>query len=253
MSVSFSALPQPPHYNRSIFTHVLVTLIGQKTNSNDEIACLNKLYALRRKDLEGGAPSQDLVASITIKRLIQSLHSAQYRRTLNREQMRAIVEHFHLASDERILLYASLIAMLPQSQLVLFEVPVEEAWKVVSLIGDRAIEWLQRDDSFMRQAEDNLEGTADDILVAALTPALDAYDEGIELAFGARYLPDYAGRSNWYQLALFHFAHATELLDGLSDSVKQSAEWRQWRMMVQQEIVALLQRNMRLPEVRAWP
>jgi len=260
MPLSFATLQQPSQYNRSLFVHVLVILIGLKRGVTDEVTCLNKLYALKDKSTDGNEP-KDVIDRITIKRLIESLQTAIYRRTLNRRQMRAIAEYFGLDKEEQQLLYASLIAMQPQSQLLLFGVPAEEAWRVVSIIGDRVMEWLENDDTFMRQIIPSLaDGAAneDDIIAALLGPALDAYDEGTAIALGARYIPDATMKLAWYQLALFHFARAAHLLDSLradatQHDITQHAEWQHWRLVIQQEITALQQRGTNLPEIHAWP
>ncbi len=151
----------------------------------------------------------------------------------------SIVIGLQLSDDERLQIYAALIALGVQ-RLLLEYLADDRAWLVAEEVRVAALLWLRQQrgkDPFRRIRglgviqEPIAQGVGD-----LLEDALDSYDEGITLSTLGYF---HIGGDNGHALlkqARVCFERAQETLTLLPQSIHEGEDWQYWYGAVQQEL-----------------
>lgn len=164
---------------------------------------------------------------------------------LSHGELMSIVLLLKLSEEERLRLYAALIALGAQ-RLLLDYLSEQRAWEIACEVRDAALAWLKEhhsDDDLLRRrwlrSGDRGERTEteEERATSALAQALDAYDEGVAAAALGMLTPENAWGREHLGRAMGHLERAETLL-AEADASLVSDEDRQYWM---QEVDRLLQ------------
>ncbi len=208
-----------PNYERSIFAETLETVLRPFGYT---------IHSLRGKPFSlDGQKIDRLEASLTILAFT----------ALNQEELTTVTTHLKaMVYEQRMLIYAGLIAMGAQRQLIDSFLAPQRAWEIAVEVRDTTHRWLlshrSEDDLLRRGRLLRLTG-ASATVVAPATPvggiimaeALDSYDEGVALHAVGLELDDRAR----LETAALCYDRALRLLGTLAPSVTATEAWRYWQ------------------------
>jgi len=166
-----------------------------------------------------------------IDRLEGSLTSIKTFPALNVEELTTITTFIKgMIFAERMLIYAALIAMGSQRQLIDGFLPAPRAWEIAVEVRDATHRWLlahrSEDDLLRRQRLRRLSGNGAAAPVGGtlLAEALDAYDEGMALHTVGIELDD----RDRLRAAAHCYDHALALLGSLAPTLQAAPDWQFW-------------------------
>jgi hypothetical protein len=165
-----------------------------------------------------------------VDRLIQSLQGIKVLAALSHEDLQTIVIEIHtLTSEERLRLYAALIALGTQ-RLLLEYLSDARAWEITDEVRQSAFAWLKghgSEDDVLRQhvSEPTLSPLTVDADAALFTEALDAYDEALALQAVALSM-QHGKKMLTRAQAILTYATQT-LAESPTENGQQSA-WQDW-------------------------
>lgn len=172
-----------------------------------------------------------------VERLEASQRSLMYLPALSHGELMSIVLLLKLHEDERLRLYAALIALGTQ-RLLLDYLPPQRAWEIACEVRDAALTWLRdhgTDDDLLRRRSlreingmdinANLHATSDDML---LTEAMTSYDEGIAAAALGLFMGETAMGRHHLERAAFLLERTKTLLQNLSPNASTSDVGTYW-------------------------
>jgi hypothetical protein len=155
---------------------------------------------------------------------------------LSHHELMSIVLLLKLREDERLRLYAALIALGAQ-RLLLDYLPDQRAWEIACEVRDAALVWLRdhgSDDDLLRRrglrdASERERPAGDEAAVAnALAQALDVYDEGIAAAALGMLEPESAWGRERLERAASLLERAEMLLALIDGAADDDDEQRQY-------------------------
>jgi hypothetical protein len=157
---------------------------------------------------------------------------------LQEYELTQVVTELKLTDEERLGLYAALIALGAQ-RLLLDYLPPHRAWEIACEVRDAAFTWLREhrsgDDLFPRRrtlrTAPAASGEAGDNTL--FVEALDAYDEGTQLSALGLFHGDSGGRQ-MLERARLCLERATTLLHLMPDSQRGTEDWQYWAEQVEQ-------------------
>lgn len=212
--------PQASQYRRSIFAETLAEVVGAHGKQLVELTHVPISLETRR-----------------VTRLVISLRSSANMPGLNPGEINSIVFGLRLTDNERLRIYAGLIALGSQREL-LYYLSEDRAWQIAMQVRESTYQWLLDQRNKGSDPTRRWHGTTEDLedvqdgQVGALAPALDAFDEGTRLQALAALSSDGEIERLRLEEALFHFTRAARLLDMLAPSVRAAEEWAFWRHAV---------------------
>jgi hypothetical protein len=186
----------------------------------------------RRLDDLGHVPIS--LESKRVARLVSSLHSSANMPGLNQGEINSIVFGLRLTEDERLRIYAGLIALGTQREL-LYYMAEDRAWLIAVQVRDSVYLWLleQRDKgNDPTRHWRGMSSEADSAPDGVLSEALNAFDEATRLQTLGEFSAD--GEIERFRLgqAQFYLNRSARLLDALAPSVQATEEWAFWRQAV---------------------
>jgi hypothetical protein len=224
-------MPTPQKkYSRSIFAYEL-----------ENIAVRHQLH------LSDFSKSPLVFDHHKVESLVKSLSSVERLPALSHEEIMSVVYGLQLKKEERIRIYASLIALGVQRLMLTYltdgrslkrgevtEEDCERAWNIAEQVRDLALTWLEKRRD---EGDDLFRGNVD--TARQLAPALDAYDEGVALAsFGQ--MKDGAGEGREVlMLAQVQLARALKLLEQLSPRLQTTDDWVYWHQEVRKALTSV--------------
>jgi hypothetical protein len=202
---------------QSIFTAELVAVLTRRGHTVD---------GLRRVPFSFGTR--------TVDRLEESQRSLTHLPGLSHGDLMTIVLLLRLSEEERLRLYAALIALGAQ-RLLLDYISPQRAWEIACEVRDAALVWLRthgsEDDLLRRRsqrgitASESLE-TSDGALL--LQAALEAYDEGVRAQALGMFLGETSDGRHSLERAVFYLERAEGLLQRLPSTGHANGESDYW-------------------------
>ena len=175
--------------------------------------------------------------------LVESLKSVKRLPVLNQGEITTIVLKLNLDDDQRLQIYAALIALGVQ-RLLLEYLSIERAWQVAEEVRESALQWLRRqrgNDPFRRIIRGL--GVAQEAVPAEsadpLEMALDAYDEGTRLSTLGQISAGGSDGEAMLMQAKLCFERAKSMLELLPKSVRDTDGWKYWHSEVEKELEAV--------------
>ena len=225
-------MPKPQSYSRSIFAFDLENIVAQHNWHLSDFS--KKPLTFDRRKVES---------------LVESLESVKRLPALSHEEIMSVVFGLRLSNEERIRIYASLIALGVQRLMLTYltdgrdirreevtEKDCERAWKIAEEVRDFALDWLkQRRDG----GDDVFRGSAG--IERQLAPVIDAYDEGVALASLGQ-MKDGGGEGREFlEQARVQFARALKTLERLSPHLHTTQDWVYWNREVRKALASVQQ------------
>lgn len=206
-----------PRFRRSIFAQTLAAILEAHGRNLDDLGRVPI-------SLEGKR----------VARLASSLHNSANMPGLNQGEINSIVFGLRLTEDERLRIYAGLIALGTQREL-LYYLPEDRAWQIAEQVRDSAYLWLieQRhkgDDPTRRWRGTSTDG--DSARAEAFSEALDAFDEAMRLQTLGEISSDGEIERLRLEQAQFYLDRSARQLDALAPSIRSTEEWAFWRQAV---------------------
>lgn len=182
-----------------------------------------------------------------VESLVESLHSVDRLPALSHEEIMSVVYGLRLTKEERIRIYASLIALGVQRLMLTYltdgraskreeltEEDCERAWKIAEEVREVAIGWVKQR---REEGDDLFRGNVG--AARQLAPALDAYDEGIVLSSLGQMRDSGGEGREFLEQAQVQFARALKALEQLSPSLRTTEDWVYWQQEVRKALAAV--------------
>jgi hypothetical protein len=181
------------------------------------------IHSLRGKPFSLPGPKMD--------RLEASLTSLAFT-GLNQIELSTITTFLKTTREQRMLLYAALIAMGSQRQLIDSFLPSDRAWAIALEVRAATHQWLMQhpsEDDLMRRQRLRRMGVGATVTSTApggivLAEALDSFDEGVALHTLGLELDD----ATRLEAALLCYERALRLLATLAPSVQAGDDYQFW-------------------------
>lgn len=220
-------------YSQSIFAYELENIV-EKRNWHLKEFGKSPLTFERRK----------------VESLAESLHSVDRLPALSHEEIMSVVYGLRLTKEERIRIYAALIALGVQRLMLTYltdgragrreeltEEDCERAWKIAEEVRDVAIDWVKQR---REEGDEVFRGNVGNVGVARqLAPALDAYDEGISLASLGQMRDGGGEGREFLEQAQIQFARALKTLEQVSPALRTKEDWVYWQQEVRKALASV--------------